>query len=109
MTDKNPMASLDDEIERRLLEARAATEAIPGDLCYVNNFAEPNRPRLLQLPAGRGARLKADMQQFVSELAKAITAAFESVAKRPTVFHINGLSSALKCGLNPIRNSFMNG
>ena len=63
---------------RRLLEARAASEAIPGDICYVNNFAEPNRPRLLQLPAGRGARLKADMQQFVSELAKAITAAFES-------------------------------
>ncbi|MDP2810318.1 MAG: ATP-binding protein [Rhodocyclaceae bacterium] len=63
---------------RRLLEARAATEPIPGDLCYVNNFAEPNRPRLLQLPAGRGARLRADMQQFVSELAKAITAAFES-------------------------------
>jgi len=70
---------------RRLLEARAATEAIPGDLCYVNNFAEPNRPRLLQLPAGRGARLKADMQQFVSELAKAITAAFESDEYRARV------------------------
>ena len=38
-----------------------------------------------------------------------ITAAFESVAKRPTVFQSSGLSSALKCGLNPIRNSFMNG
>ncbi len=63
---------------QRLLEARAATEPAPNDLCYVNNFAEPNRPRLLQLPPGRGARLKADMQQFVSELAKAITAAFES-------------------------------
>jgi len=70
---------------RRLLEARAATEPIPGDLCYVNNFAEPNRPRLLQLPAGRGARLKTDMQQFVSELAKAITAAFESDEYRARV------------------------
>ena len=63
---------------RRLLEEQAAGEAVPNDLCYVNNFAEPNRPRLLVLPAGRGARLKADMQQFVSELAKAIAAAFES-------------------------------
>ena len=63
---------------RRLLEARAGTEPIPGDLCYVNNFDEPNRPRLLQLPTGRGTRLRADMQQFVPELAKAITAAFES-------------------------------
>ncbi len=63
---------------RRLLEEQAAREPVPGDLCYVNNFAEPHRPRLLILPAGRGARLKADMQQFVSELAKAIAAAFES-------------------------------
>jgi lon-related putative ATP-dependent protease len=62
----------------RLLETKAAGEAVPGDLCYVNNFAEPNKPDLLVLPAGRGARLKADMQQFVSELAKAIAAAFES-------------------------------
>jgi predicted ATP-dependent protease len=70
---------------RRLLEAKAASEAVPPDLCYVNNFAEPNKPRLLQLPAGRGARLKADMQQFVSELAKAITAAFESDEYRARV------------------------
>ena len=62
----------------RLLETKAAGEAVPGDLCYVNNFAEPNKPDLLMLPAGRGARLKTDMQQFVSELAKAIAAAFES-------------------------------
>jgi lon-related putative ATP-dependent protease len=63
---------------RRLLETRAATEPVPQDLCYVNNFAEPNRPRLLQLPPGRGARLRHDMQQFVAELARAIAAAFES-------------------------------
>jgi len=62
----------------RLLAGKAAGEPVPDDLCYVNNFAEPVRPRLLALPAGRGARLKADMQQFVAELAKAIAAAFES-------------------------------
>ncbi|MEW6163439.1 MAG: AAA family ATPase [Pseudomonadota bacterium] len=62
----------------RLLADKAAAEPAPPDLCYVNNFAEPNRPRLLALPPGRGARLKADMQQFVAELAKAIAAAFES-------------------------------
>ncbi|MCX8087090.1 MAG: AAA family ATPase [Rhodocyclaceae bacterium] len=62
----------------RLLAEKAAGEPVPDDLCYVNNFAEPNRPRLLSLPAGRGARLKADMQQFVAELSKAIAAAFES-------------------------------
>jgi len=70
---------------RRLLEAHAAGEPVPPDLCYVNNFVEPNKPRLLQLPAGRGTRLKSDMQQFVSELAAAITAAFESDEYRARV------------------------
>ncbi|NTV96394.1 MAG: AAA family ATPase [Thiobacillus sp.] len=63
---------------RRLLEGKAATGAVPSDWCYVNNFAESNRPRLLKVPAGRGGRLKRDMQQFVAELSKAIPAAFES-------------------------------
>ena len=63
---------------RRMLETKAAAEQAPSDWCYVNNFTESNMPRLLRLPAGRGARLKKDMQQFVTELAKAITAAFES-------------------------------
>ncbi len=62
----------------RLLAAQTAGQPAPGDLCYVNNFAEPQRPQLLMLPPGRGGGLKADMQQFVAELAKAITAAFES-------------------------------
>lgn len=63
---------------RRMLESKAGGEPIPSDWCYVNNFSEPNMPRLLCLPSGRGAQLKRDMQQFVAELAKAIAAAFES-------------------------------
>ncbi len=63
---------------RRLLEAKAAGEPAPSDWCYVNNFSDPNKPRLLRLPPGRGGQLKHDMQQFVAELAKAIGSAFES-------------------------------
>ncbi len=63
---------------RRLLEAKAAGEPAPSDWCYVNNFSDPNKPRLLRVPPGRGDQLKHDMQQFVAELAKAISAAFES-------------------------------
>ncbi|MDD5248938.1 MAG: ATP-binding protein [Rhodocyclaceae bacterium] len=63
---------------RRLLTAKAAAEAPPDDWCYVNNFAESEQPRLLRLPSGRGQRLRQDMQQFVAELAPAITATFES-------------------------------
>jgi lon-related putative ATP-dependent protease len=63
---------------RRLLEAKAAGEPAPSDWCYVNNFADPNKPHLLRVPPGRGGQLRHDMQQFVAELAKAIGAAFES-------------------------------
>ncbi|MDD5176492.1 MAG: ATP-binding protein [Sterolibacterium sp.] len=63
---------------RRMLEAKAGGEQTPCDWCYVNNFVEPNMPRLLRLPPGRGAQLKRDMQQFVEELVKAVTVAFES-------------------------------
>ncbi|MBK6631300.1 MAG: AAA family ATPase [Betaproteobacteria bacterium] len=63
---------------RRLLEEKAAGEPAPSDWCYVNNFSNTNKPRLLCVPSGRGGQLKRDMQQFVAELSKAISAAFES-------------------------------
>ena len=63
---------------RRLLEEKAAGEPAPSDWCYVNNFSNTNKPRLLCVPPGRGGELKRDMQQFVAELSKAISAAFES-------------------------------
>lgn len=63
---------------RRFLETKAASEAVSVDWCYVNNFGDPNLPRLLRLPAGRGTQLKHDMQQFISELPQAIVAGFET-------------------------------
>lgn len=65
-------------IVRELVETERAKGEPPADWCYVNNFAESTRPQVLRLPAGRGARLRDDMQKFVSELAPAIAAAFES-------------------------------
>lgn len=59
----------------RLLRERAATEPVPPDLCYLHNFDETLRPRLLTLPAGRGAALRTDMQVFIRELGPAIDAA----------------------------------
>ena len=78
---------------RRLLEAKAAEGATPSDWCYINNFTEANRPRLLRVPAGRGSRLKHAMQQFVAELSKAIAAAFESDEYRE---RMEALQGALK-------------
>jgi lon-related putative ATP-dependent protease len=78
---------------RRLLEEKAATEPAPADICYVNNFAESNHPRLMLLPAGRGSRFRQDMQQFVSELANAISAAFEGDEFRS---HIDAIQKEFK-------------
>jgi lon-related putative ATP-dependent protease len=60
-----------------LLRERAANEPTPPDLCYVNNFADPQQPHYLQLPAGRGAGFAATMKRLVEELRAALPAAFE--------------------------------
>ncbi|MBS1189283.1 MAG: ATP-dependent protease [Rhodocyclaceae bacterium] len=67
---------------RRLIETEYGNHNAPADWCYVNNFTDARRPRLLSLPAGRGAGLRDDMQRFVGDLGAAITAAFESDAHR---------------------------
>lgn len=63
---------------QRLLDERADPARWPSDWCYVHNFSDAAKPRLLRLPAGRGAQLHGDMQQFVAEIGVAISAAFES-------------------------------
>ena len=60
-----------------LLRRRAAGEPTPPDWCYVNNFADPQKPRRLQLPAGRAAGLREAMKRLVRELRAALPAAFE--------------------------------
>ena len=39
----------------RFLRNQARHKPAPQDLCYVNNFQEPNQPRAMALPTGRGA------------------------------------------------------
>ena len=70
---------------RRLLEAHAQTLPPPQDCCYVHNFADPEKPRVLVLPPGEGARLRRRMQSFVEELGKAVEAAFEGDEYRSRV------------------------
>jgi lon-related putative ATP-dependent protease len=65
-------------LARQVLAARAVTEPPPADWCYVNNFAEPHRPRALALPAGRGRALRRAVRELIDELRQAIPAAFES-------------------------------
>ncbi|MBN1570453.1 MAG: AAA family ATPase [Acidobacteria bacterium] len=73
---------------RTFLEEIAAKMPCPDDWCYVYNFRDPNCPIILNLPAGRGKSLKAEMDEFVRHLKKEIPKAFESKEYEESV---NGL------------------
>ena len=60
------------------LTERGQAQATPGDWCYVHNFAEPARPRAIELSPGQGASLRGDMKRAVEELRDRLRAAFES-------------------------------
>ena len=60
------------------VETAAAARPVPPDRCYVHNFQETHRPRLLTVAPGRGRRLAADVEQLVRELGSTLAAAFES-------------------------------
>ncbi len=74
---------------RAALARAAATAPAPDDWVYVHNFEQGHRPRLIRLPAGRGATLKQDMAQLVDELKSAIPAIFESDEYRSRVEQID--------------------
>jgi lon-related putative ATP-dependent protease len=60
-----------------LLRRHAESAPTPPDWCYVNNFADPQKPRRLRVPPGRGNGLREGMKQLVEELRVALPAAFE--------------------------------
>lgn len=74
----------------QFLTDAARGQATPSDWCYVNNFADDAKPRVLQLPAGRGAALRAEMMRLVEELRTVIPAAFESVQYRAQAEGVHG-------------------
>ncbi len=60
------------------LAREAAGKPVPNDWCYVNNFGEPHRPRVLRLPPGRATQLRSDMNNLIDELTTELPRAFES-------------------------------
>jgi len=73
------------EVVRHLVLAHARQRPAPVDWCYLYNFADPNKPRALSLPAGEGGRLRTQMQAFAEEVGKAIEVAFESQEYRSRI------------------------
>ncbi|MBN2645922.1 MAG: AAA family ATPase [Desulfuromonadaceae bacterium] len=63
---------------RRLLDARASSEAIPEDWCYVHDLDTGSHPNCYALPAGVGLKLQEDVATLVKKLAEQIPKIFES-------------------------------
>jgi lon-related putative ATP-dependent protease len=65
-------------LSERVLTRRASADAPADDWCYLNNFSDPQKPRVLRLPAGKGAPFRRDMEQLIGDLRASIPAGFES-------------------------------
>ena len=63
-------------IQKMIEELQPRTEPGP-DRCYVNNFKNPDRPRLLTLPRGQANSFKKDMQSGIDFLRRRIPQVFE--------------------------------
>ncbi|MDH7516125.1 MAG: ATP-binding protein [Bacteroidota bacterium] len=73
---------------KTILEKIQIPTTEPEDLCYVNNFRDPDRPILLRFPAGDGARFRAEMQEclrLVQERIPRVIEEEEFVRKRNAI------------------------
>jgi lon-related putative ATP-dependent protease len=61
-----------------VLEEMNVKGKIPNDLCYVNNFKNPDMPHMLSLPAGQGNAFKKEMETLIETLKKKIPLMFEN-------------------------------
>ncbi len=59
------------------LRRQATRQATPDDWCYVNNFADPQRPNALRLPPGRARPFCEAMRKLIDELKAVLPATFE--------------------------------
>jgi lon-related putative ATP-dependent protease len=72
-----PPASGKSTAVKAQLVPKAAEGTPPSDWVYVNNFDNPNRPKALQLPSGRGRALARGLMAALDELRSVLPALFE--------------------------------
>lgn len=73
---------------RAILKEKAKKKPVPADWCYIYNFDEPDKPLAIELPPGRGAIFKEDMQGIVNSLSVTILVVFESDEYRKSMLSI---------------------
>jgi len=65
-------------ITRTLIEEIARGKNPPPDWCYIHNFKEPDCPKTLSLPSGKGTELKKDIEELIGDLQRDVPEVFES-------------------------------
>ena len=86
-------------IIKDVLKKISLDKVTPSDWCYTHNFDEDHKPRMLELPAGRGQKIRKNMNNLIIELGKAIPAAFETNEYRERIQLIERESSARQSAL----------
>lgn len=61
-----------------LLEKVEKEEKAPDDICFVNNFKNPDVPKLIMMPAGEGSKLRKAMEQLILKIKRDIPSVFVS-------------------------------
>jgi lon-related putative ATP-dependent protease len=56
----------------------AETQSSPDDWCYVHNFQDPDRPKALNLLAGKGREFQRDMERLITSLQNEFPKVFQS-------------------------------
>jgi lon-related putative ATP-dependent protease len=65
-------------IVKSIVKRISADRQVPDDLCYLNNFKDPDRPRALKFAPGKGGEFRRDVEKFIEFMQSEIPKAFES-------------------------------
>lgn len=66
------------QLVSQILGNREQSDCSQYDWCYVNNFSDPGKPKLLKLDAALGTDFTADMLQFVEDLLTSLPSSFQN-------------------------------
>lgn len=62
---------------REYLKEQAAQQPAPSDWCYVNHFANPREPKVLELPPTKALAFKTILDELINNLIATFPAVFE--------------------------------
>ena len=78
------------QLVQQIVAERAASEATRSDWCYINNFDDAQKPKVLQLPVGMGQKFRKDMEALTEDLLTSLPSSFQSEEYRNRRQEIEG-------------------